>query len=87
MGETLHKRGIRKHWKRDIGRKLLKYSEELISRNSNFDLKLSPRTYIPSRIMYPFLLGHVCNLDSPLDNPLKAQFFHQFSYKFIVLGL
>ena len=63
MGETLHKRGIKKYWKRDIGRKLLWHSKELISRNRNFDLKLAPWTYIPSKIMYPFLLGHVCNLD------------------------
>ena len=33
------------------------------------------------------LLEHVCNLDQPLDNPLKAQFFYPLFYKFIVLGL
>ena len=48
-------------------------------------------------ITYIFMLGHIWNLNQPLANPLKAQFFHPLStdllywarlvYNPILLGL
>ena len=42
-------------------------------------IKLTPRTYIPSIITYILLLGHTWNLNQPLVNLLKAQFFRPLS--------
>ena len=55
------------------------YNNELSSRNNHLIIKPTPRTYIPSIITGPSFLGHTWNLNLPLVNPLKTQFFYQLS--------